>query len=70
MPSNSILPATDKTHPIIFSYIGSPAVLDGKINNNDKWNEGEKTVIKYGNTEYELISKHDKENLYIYYLEN
>ncbi len=41
MPSNSILPATDKTHPIIFSYIGSPAVLDGKINNNDKWNEGE-----------------------------
>lgn len=62
---NNIQPVIDDTHPRITSYSGSPAVIDGIISDDDLWSEGYKIFIEYGNKNYELITKHNKENIYL-----
>jgi len=49
----------------ITAYAGSPPQIDGIIDYEDRWSEGEETIIESGGQYYAVTTKHDFEHIYV-----
>lgn len=49
----------------IRAYAGSPPQIDGIVDDDDKWHEGERFIAEEKERDYYITIKHDFENIYI-----
>lgn len=58
-------PVQEIQQNILPAYLGSAPDVDGKINDNDRWDEGTQIKVSARGKNYIVTAKHDRENLYI-----
>jgi len=56
-------PAPGKYRIVV--YAGSPPQIDGIVDDDDKWHEGERFIAEERERDYYITIKHDFENIYI-----